>query len=130
MRVDLEFSIAAAETAPPVAVAQGTFQVSYDLWEERYATMLAGDVPRTASHLTPAGSEAWCLDQLTIRADGLPAAGRGTLFAQVTYVVRDEEEIEPRQDALSLRGLIDRLSRRNSRNEWRGTVRSGAVHLE
>lgn len=130
MRVNLELTIARSENSPPVASSKSVFQVSYDLWEERFSTTLTGAVPRSASHLTAAGSEAWCLDQLAIRTETLQSVGRGTLFAQVTYAVRDEEDLEARQDTLSLRGLIDRLSRRDSGNEWHGTVRSGPVHLE
>ena len=132
MQVHLDLTIATAPDDSPLAVAKGVFQVSYDLWEERFAATMAGAAPRSASHLTPAGSEAWCLDQLGIPEDALKAAGRGTLFAQVTYITRDEDELASRQrgDALSLRGLIDRLSRRGSDNEWRGSVQSGNLRLE
>lgn len=132
VRVSLEFSIATTQSAPPIAVAKGVFQLSYDLWEERFAATLVGATPRSASHLTPAGSEAWCLDQLAIAAESLNGRLRDTLFARVTYAAADEDDLESRrrEDSLSLRGLIDRLSRRPSDSEWRGSLQSGPLHLE
>lgn len=132
VRVALELSIAATQNAPPIAGAEGVFELSYDLWEERFAATLVGAAPRSASHLTPAGSEAWCLDQLAIPEASLGAQLRGTLFAQVTYIASDQDEFDSRQrdDSLSLRGLIDRLSRRGRDSEWRGSLRSGPIHLE
>jgi hypothetical protein len=45
---------------------------SYDLWEEKFAVARLGVTPRQSmSHLTTAGAEAWCLDQVSLRTGGL-----------------------------------------------------------
>lgn len=53
------------------------FALSYDIWEEKFAVVKIGDRPAarrtTASHLSQAAAEAWCIDNLTLDRSALPA---------------------------------------------------------
>jgi len=84
---------------------------SYDLWEERFSVSRADDPKTSASHLTAAAAEAWCMDLLALPVSAAPA--------DKTFVVKLEcslrEEGAQQADAPAtptLTGLIDLLSRR------------------
>ncbi len=52
------------------------FAISYDIWEEKFAVTRFGEnsaSKRSVSHLSEAGVERWCLDNLTVDRSALPA---------------------------------------------------------
>jgi hypothetical protein len=49
----------------------GRFVVSYDLWEEKFSVVRAGNSQRSATHLTGKAAEAWCFESMSISAAGL-----------------------------------------------------------
>ena len=84
---------------------------SYDLWEERFSVARVDEPTTSASHLTAAAAEAWCIELLSLPASAAPA--------DKTFVVKLEcslrEESAPPADApatTTLTGLIDFLSRK------------------
>jgi hypothetical protein len=84
---------------------------SYDLWEERFSVVQVDAPKASASHLTAAGAEAWCLELLALPARSAPA--------DKTFVVKldcswREEDAQPAEApaATTLTGLIDVLSRK------------------
>jgi hypothetical protein len=84
---------------------------SYDLWEERFSVARVDDPKASASHLTAAAAEAWCLELLALPARAAPA--------DKTFVVKldgswREEDGQPADAtaATTLTGLIDVLSRK------------------
>jgi hypothetical protein len=83
---------------------------SYDLWEERFAVARVDDPRTSASHLTAAAAEAWCMDLLSLPASAAPA--NKTFVVKLECSLR-EEGAQP-ADApatATLTGLIDLLSR-------------------
>jgi hypothetical protein len=90
---------------------QERFVISYDLWEEKFTVVRDGRPRRTASHLTAATAEAWCLDSLL---PGVPAVP-----AERTFVVKLECSVVPDQEpqsgeGLTLSTLIDMFSRKGA----------------
>jgi hypothetical protein len=84
---------------------------SYDLWEERFSVVQRDDPKVSASHLTTAAAEAWCVDLLALPVRAAPA--------DKSFVVKLEcslrEEITPAIDAppaTTFTGLIDFFSRK------------------
>ena len=75
VRFDFELVVRTRAGAAAVAQARQRFVLSYDLWEERFAVTQAGTPPRSASHLTTADAETWCLDQLTVPVSTLGRLG-------------------------------------------------------
>jgi hypothetical protein len=58
------------------ARAVARFAVSYDIWEERFSVTKIADRPdqkRTISHQLAPAAESWCLDNLAIHRNELPA---------------------------------------------------------
>ena len=114
VRVELELRVLAGPGADTAAGHKQTFVLSYDLWEERFAAAVSGTGSRSLSHLTSAAAEAWCVQQLAVPVDKL-----GSLRTQ-PFWIRLESRIlnggaAGREDAgLTLRGIIDTLSRRQA----------------
>jgi hypothetical protein len=59
-----QVSILTDLATPAISRVVDRFVISYDLWEERFAAARMGPPPRTASRMTSAACEAWCLDQM------------------------------------------------------------------
>ena len=62
-----------SETGTPlVRPAVNRFVVSYDVWEEKFSVSSTVLERATASHLSAAAAESWCLDHLPLGIDGVP----------------------------------------------------------
>jgi len=84
---------------------------SYDLWEERFSVARADDPGTSASHLTAAAAEAWCIDLLSLPASAAPAGK--TFVVKLECSLREEEALADDSTATTtLTGLIDLLSRK------------------
>ena len=129
--VDLGLSVLPDRGATAVAQSRQVFVLSYDLWEERFAVTLAGVPPRSISHLTSAGAEAWCLEQLTVSVRALGSLGRDRPFwVRLEYRILDGDAPAADADAgLTLRWLIDRLSRRRKAEELTHAIEAGPLRL-
>ncbi|HUI82262.1 MAG TPA: hypothetical protein VLY24_30275 [Bryobacteraceae bacterium] len=102
--------------------------ISYDIWEEKFQVVLAVD-RRSASRLSLAGAETWCLDKLAISTLGLPP---GRPF-WLRFELREED---PRESAalmgdpgISLRSLIERFARKPSADQAHITLEAGPLRL-
>jgi hypothetical protein len=115
VRVDVELTVLEKPRGGSVAHGKYTFNVSYDLWEQRYAVTRVGTPPRSISHLTARSAEGWCLENMTV-----PLASLGRFAHDVPFWIRIDYRVEDRAPAANpeddstfgLRTLIDVLSRR------------------
>jgi len=130
VRVELEIRVLAGPGAAAAAAqSRQTFVLSYDLWEERFAAAVSGTGSRSVSHLTAAAAEAWCIQQLTV-----PVSGLGALRSQ-PFWIRLESRIlngksDGREDAgLTLRGIIDTLSRRQAGEKTSQSAEGGPFRV-
>ncbi len=125
VRFDFTLQVLARPDGRIITDTAGRCVVSYDLWEERFAVS-DGGVP-SRSHLTAADAEAWCLDRLAVPLGEMEGAERGDPFwLRLEYSVRDEERAA--ESGLSLRGLVDRFSRRGP-GEIRDRFDAGPLRL-
>ena len=126
VRVDLELRVLAGPGATAAAAqSRQTFVLSYDLWEERFAVTLAGTGSRSVSHLTAAAAEAWCLEQLTVPVSALGSLRSQPFWIRLESRVLDGESAGREDEGLTLRGLIDALSRRQASEKRRTRSRPG-----
>jgi hypothetical protein len=115
VRAEIEMRVLAAPgAATPAAQNRQTFVLSYDLWEERFAASISGTGSRSVSHLTAAAAEAWCIQQLSV-----PISGLGPLRNEPFWIRLDAQIVNGQNNAredegLTLRGIIDTLSRRQA----------------
>lgn len=104
------------------------FILSYDLWEEKFSVVQAGPSGHSASHLTAAAAEAWCLDNLQVP---LPALSPEKTFAiKLECTVTDEGESSGESSSgLTLAGLIDIFSRKKHEELPHWEAISGPLRL-
>jgi hypothetical protein len=132
VRIDLELTVYARPGGAAVAHAKQSFNLSFDLWEERFAATRVGAPRRSVSHLTRENAEAWCLQNLTVPRSELTGIGPDTPFwIRLQYAAPDEpsvsdSDVEP---AISLRKLIDVLSQRPRNSVPGKSVDAGPFRL-
>ena len=131
VRIDLDLMVLPGPGGTAVARARQTFILSYDLWEERFAVTQAGTPPRQASYLTASAAEAWCLDHLTIPLNELGKLRDAPFWIRLEYRIVDGNTPADRDDAggLSLKGLIDALSRRPKESGPTHAVEAGPFRI-
>jgi hypothetical protein len=114
VRVELAVSVLAAPGRAAVTTLRRIFSVSYDLWEERFAVTIAEPRGRSASHLTAAAAEAWCLDQLAVPRASLGNLDEASFWIRLECRILDGDgSLDPDEGTgLTLQRLIDVLSRR------------------
>jgi len=66
-----QLSISTEINAPAIKRAVDRFVVSYDLWEEKFSVTRTGVERGSASHLSSAAAEAWCLGHLAVGIAGV-----------------------------------------------------------
>src|SRR4029453_17854527 len=101
--------------------------------EGGFAATSSGGPPRSISHLTAAGAEAWCLEQLTISLGALGALGRDLPFwirlEARTLDGDGRSTSDPGDASLTLRWLIDALSRRRKADDLTHSIEAGPLRL-
>jgi hypothetical protein len=132
VRVDLGLAVLPKPGATAVAESRQTFVLSYDLWEERFAVTQSAPPRRSVSHLTSAAAEAWCLEQLTVPVVALDRLGRDLPFwirLESRLLDGDGAPASEEDSGISLRGLIDALSRRRHADANR-SIEVGPLRLQ
>jgi hypothetical protein len=124
--VRVDFVLAILERASGRLIAQATqsFNVSFDIWEQRYAVTRLGTPPRSVSHLTSKDAESWCVDNITVPRSALGRVGRDMPFwVRLEFRVPDPMPAAGADEdsTFTLGRLITVLSRRR---QDQGAVRS------
>jgi hypothetical protein len=130
VRLDFELGVLAEAGGTAVAQSRQSFNVSFDLWEERFAATHVAAPARSVSHLDRKATEAWCLDHLTVPLGQLARFGRTTPFwVRLSYRVPDVRPAVADDDPFTLQTLIDALSRKRRDNQPGKSVEAGPFHL-
>jgi hypothetical protein len=131
VRVDLELAVLAKPSAGAAAQSRQTFVLSYDLWEERFAVTRIGAPPSSVSHLTSKDAEAWCLAHVPLSVSALGGLGRDAPFwIRLQYqIVAPNPMSSAEEEPLTLRGLIDLLSRRRQAADQEDSIEAGPFRL-
>ena len=130
VRVELGIGVLAGPGAAAAAAqSRQTFVLSYDLWEERFAAAVSGTGSRSVSHLTAAAAEAWCIQQLSV-----PVSGLGSLRSQPFWIRLESRILNGKSDGredegLTLRGIIDTLSRRRASEKTSHSAEAGPFRV-
>jgi hypothetical protein len=102
---------------------------SYDLWEEKYAVARLDPSGRSISHLSSSAAETWCLDALALPISGL--SPNDPFWVSLEYRAEDPPRATDESDnsGFTLGGLIDIFSRRNQKQQPRGSRDGGPFRL-
>lgn len=131
VRFDFSLLLMARQGAASLAQAGQSFVVSYDLWEERFAVTAVGQPARVISHLTLTDAEAWCVDHVALPLSAnLLARVDDSFWLRLEYQVVDDDGSESQSDdRFTLRGLVDRLSRRRAARVVRDSMDAGPFRM-
>ena len=131
VRIDFEMTVLAKPEGPVVRQASQSFTLSFDLWEERFAVSRGGSPPRSISHLRARDAETWCLDNLTMPVTSLGQYGREPFWIRLAYRIQEPAPAgdEAPGERFTLRGLIDRLSRRREEDDLARSIDAGPFRL-
>ena len=105
------------------------FVISYDLWEEKFSVTKLGEGQRTASHLSAAAAETWCLDNVAISATGLPQDRPFWLRFELRAAEPKDEAAVIGDSGLNLTRLIEIFSRRPRDQQPQWTAEAGPLRL-
>jgi hypothetical protein len=104
------------------------FAVSYDLWEENYSVSRMPD-GRTASRLTAAMAEGWCLESIAIPIRSVPE--RQSFMIRLECIVQEEEAKDNGEPSGMIFGdLVDIFSRKKQESPQRWDINAGPFRLE
>jgi hypothetical protein len=131
VRVDFVLTVLEKPDGTPVATAEHSFNLSFDLWEQRFAVTRVGKPPRSISHLTARDAEAWCLDNITLPLSAMGRLRSDTPFwVRLAYRVLERMPAGRREDeSFTLWTLIDVLSRRRQDQDGGQSVEAGPFRL-
>jgi hypothetical protein len=130
VRVELEIHVLAGPGAATAAVQnRQAFVLSYDLWEERFAAAVSGTGSRSLSHLTAAAAEAWCIQQLAVPVSGLGALRNQPFWIRLESRILNGKSDGREDEGLTLRGIIDTLSRRQASEKASHSTEAGPFRV-
>ena len=132
--VRVDFAVVVLEKAGGRSIAQATqsFNLSFDIWEQRYAVTKLGATPRSVSHLTARDAESWCVDNVTVPLSAMGRIGRDMPFwVRLEYRVPDPMPVANADDdsTFTLGRLINVLSRRRQDHEAARAIEGGPFRL-
>jgi hypothetical protein len=105
------------------------FVVSYDIWEEKFSVSRLGGAPRSASHLSAAGVEAWCLDSMAISASGLDPQRQFWLRFELRAADPKEHAAVLGEPGINITRLIEVFSRRPRSEQPQWSLEAGPLRL-
>jgi len=105
------------------------FVFSYDLWEEKFSVTKLGATQRTASGLSAAAAESWCLDNLVISATGLIPDRPFWLRFELRAADPKDEAAVLGEPGLNLTRLIEIFSRRPRAEQPHWSADAGPLRL-
>ena len=132
--VRVDFAVAVLEKTGGRLIAQATqsFNLSFDIWEQRYAVTKLGATPRSVSHLTARDAESWCVDNVTVPLSAMGRIGRDMPFwVRLEYRVPDPMPVANADDdsTFTLGRLINVLSRRRQDQDAARAIEGGPFRL-
>jgi len=102
---------------------------SYDLWEENFSVRRLGSVPRSASRLSMAAAEAWCLEDLEISASGLAPDRPFWVRFELRMADPQDSSSVVANDGISITRLIEIFSRKPGAGEPHWALETGPLRV-
>jgi hypothetical protein len=117
---DAQLSLLAPSQRTQLERAVDRFVISYDLWEEKFAVTSLRAPRRSASHLSAAAAEAWCIESMRLSPAGLSSSQPFLMSLELR--AEESKEINPLlgEPGISIAGLIEIFSRpaRTQQDKW------------
>ena len=133
VRVDFALEILEKDGGRLIAQATESVNISFDIWEQRYAVTRLGPMPRSVSHLTSKDAESWCVDNITVPLSTLGRFGRDVPFwVRLGFRAHDPMSAAKNDEdsTFTLGRLINVLSRRRQDQDAARTIEGGPYRLK
>jgi hypothetical protein len=114
VRIDFTLEVLASRAGRALARGEQRVNVSFDIWEQRFAVTRAGSPLRSVSQLTATAAEAWCLENLVIPTPELGRIGTQPFWVRIVQRVIDSSPPRETADQGPFGVLIEAFSRRRS----------------
>jgi len=124
-----QLSLSTEVNAPAIKRAVDRFVVSYDVWEERFSVTKTGGEWRTASNLSSAQTESWCLNHLAIGIEGVAPDKPFWLRLEVRGEDARDQAAVVRDSGINLARLIEIFSNPARAQQQRWEATAGPVRL-
>ncbi len=113
----------------PAFQLQARFAISFDLWEEKYSVVQTGPNGRAASRLTAPMAEAWCLENMPLPVQAVPALEPFVIRLECSIDEVAAGDGSKSSSMTTLARLIDVFSRRSSEKPLRWEAATGPLRL-
>jgi hypothetical protein len=129
--VNYEFQLTARtdRAGSLLARAVARFAVSYDLWEEKFAVMKLSGAPKSASNLSAAAAEAWCIENVSMPVGVLPVDQAFWLRLEYRAEESTPNGEQSENSTFRLSTLVDIFSRRTRGEQVHGSEEGGPLRL-
>jgi len=126
----LSLSGSSDTTAPLHHPAVNRFLVSYDVFEYNFSVTSLGVEHATASHLSAAAAQSWCLDHLPLGIDGVPRDK--PLWIKLELLAEDTRDQTGvlGDSGINLTRLIEALSNRARAQQMHWEAVAGPIRLD
>jgi hypothetical protein len=112
----------------PIRQTPERMTISYDVWEENFKVILAVD-RRSASRLSLAETETWCMQNLAISALGLEPERPFWLRFELKTGGEKDGSVVAGDTGISIRGLIEMFGRKAGAGEEHWQLDAGPLRL-
>lgn len=132
VRVELELTVLAGPSGRQLAQTRQVFGLSFDIWDERFVVTRTGTPPRSTSLSRATDTDAWCIANIAVPIASFGRRDRTAPFwIKLGYRVQNpaataDVDAEP---GFTLKGLIDKLSRKTPDNELGASMEAGPFRL-
>lgn len=109
---------------------QDSFVVSFDLWEEKYSVAQKRPDGKSASRLSAAAAEDWCLENMAIPVHSIPERQSFMVRLECSVEENEKSDIGDNHSAITLASLIDVFSRRKEAAPIHWEVSAGPFRIE
>ena len=113
----------------PVLTLRERFLVSFDLWEEKFSVVQEGRHGRSVSRLSAGMAEAWCMEGMPVPAHAIPDGQSFMIKLECSIDESGTESGNKVSSTLTLSGLIDIFSRKDTLAPPRWEASAGPLRL-
>ena len=126
----LTLAVIAEKAAKPTFLLEERFLVSFDLWEEKYSVIQTGPEGHSASRLSAAAAEAWCLENMPIPLRAVPERRSFMIRLECSIDENKKGNGEENNSRLTLAALIDIFSLKRGEEPLKWEADTGALRLD
>ena len=127
---DFQLTILAGSKNNVIARAVERFEVSYDVWQEKFAVVRKSDFRKSGMNAASNAAEAWCVDNISVPALQLPAGQDLWARLEIRSVDQKNQTSPVSDSGINIISLVELFSRppRPQQDHW--TLETAVFHID